>query len=185
MMITRSIQRWILFGALGLTLSACGGDSIYHSGYGRYSASTALTAAPDGEMALAVYGSPAPGDQAALAQTIAKGLNGTHIDYETKFVPTTSPNLTGYRTAVVFGPTTPEAVCTVSNATGMAEASPTSVTAGFCLGDEVLSYTTGHLTAIKNVEDPALVSYMRYVGHTLFPIQNPNYASRNSVPFTW
>lgn len=184
-MMKRSIKRWILFGALGLTLAACSGNRIYHAGYGRYSASTAFTGAPNGEMALAVYGSPAPGDQAALAQTIAEGLNGTHVDYKTKFVPTTSPDLTGYRTTVVFGPTTPEEVCTVSNTTGMARKSPTSVTAAFCLGDEVMSYTAGSLTDIKNVDEPALVSYMRHVGYTLFPLENPNYASKTGVPFTW
>jgi hypothetical protein len=179
------MKLWVLFTVI-FALTACSSTGrINHAGYGRYSASTAYTAAKGGEMPLAIYGSPAPGDQVKLAENIAQGLNGTHVEHSTKFVPTASPDLEGYRTVVVFGPTTPEDVCKVAGPSGMSKNSPTSVTSAFCLGPEVLSYTAGSLSAIEGVGDPALASYMRQIGYTLFPPENPNYETRSRKPFSW
>lgn len=158
-----------------LSLAACaGGARINHFDYGRYSRSTAYVAAPEGEMALAVYGSPVAGNPADLPQAIADAMRGTHTNWRTVFVPAASPNLNGYRTVVVFGSSTPESVCSVKDAAGLADSSPTPMIAGFCYGSEVLSYVTGSLPAIDTVDDPVLASQMRMVGFTLFPDENPN-----------
>jgi len=158
-----------------LLLTACaGGARISHYDYGRYSRSIAYVAAPDGEMPLAVYGSPVPGNPAGLAQAVAHAMRGTHTDWRTVFVPANSPNLNGYRTVVVFGNSTPETVCSVKDATGLANSSPTRMTAAFCYGNEALSYVSGSVPVVDSINGRVLASHMRLVGYTLFPDENPH-----------
>ena len=165
--------------ALAVSLAACAnGSRINHFDHGRYAGSTALAAAPDGEMALAVYGSPlAGGSGDELAAAVANGLAGTHVDHRTVFVPTNNPDLTGYRTVVVFGPSTPETVCQVASNEGLATASPAPMTAAFCYGGEALSYVSGQIAELSNADDPALKAQMQITGFTLFPPENPHYVS--------
>jgi enamine deaminase RidA (YjgF/YER057c/UK114 family) len=163
---------------LGLSLVGCaGGSRINHFDHGSYSGSVAIAAAPDGEMDLAVYGSPLPAGSTGLAEAVANGLNGTHVDHRTKFIPTQHPDLTGYRTVVVFGPSTPKTVCQTTSNEGLATGSPAPMTAAFCYGDEVLSYVSGQVPELAGPDDPTLKAQMQITGFTLFPPENPHYAS--------
>jgi hypothetical protein len=160
------------------SLAACAGVSrINHFDYNGYSSSTAYFAAPKGEMVLAVYGSPVADNPGDLPKAIADAMRGTHVDVQTVFVPTTEPDLMGYRTVVVFGHSTPKSVCSVKDADGMANSSPTAMTAAFCLGKEALSYVSGAVPAIATVDDPILAAHMSLVGLTLFPDENPHHTS--------
>ena len=163
---------------VSLALTACaGGSRINHFDYDGYSGSTAYFAALEGKMVLAVYGSPVAGNPADLSQAVADALHGTHVDASTVFVPTAAPDLTGYRTVVVFGRTTPETICTVKDSAGLATGSPTEMLAAFCNGDETLSYVSGAVPAIANANSTLLASHMSLVGFTLFPAENPHYES--------
>ena len=167
----------VLLVCAGLALSACaGGSLIYYSDYGRYSGSTALVAAPNGEMPLAVYGNPTAAPPAVFAAAVGEGLDGTHVDHRTRFIPTAMPNPSGYRTVVVFGETSQQSICQYSGSPDDRAEAPGPMAAAFCLGEEALSYVSGRIAALSGPDDPALAQQMSITGVTLFPQTHPDYS---------
>jgi len=178
----RSRIIWALIILAGFGLSGCGnGSLIYHADYGRYSRSTAQYAARDGEMPLAVYGNPVGDQVAGIAEAVADGLYGTHVDYSTEFVPTERPGREGYRTVIVFGKTTQNEICSLPRTGDYATGSPTPVSGAFCLGDEVLSYVSGRTPKIDSADDPDLTQQVRAMGRDLFPYRNPRFDDDDSA----
>lgn len=170
-------MRVVLAGLLALLLAACasGGGQIYYTHYGSYSRSIAQYAARDGEMALAVFGNPTAADPAIFNAAVADGLAGTHVSHDTVFVPTDPPQTRGYRTVAVFGGTTMQAICGQNPAApgSAAAGKPGRFAAAFCYDGRVLSFVEGEHRALEGPHDPALQSLLWYVGHELFPQENP------------
>ena len=171
------MKTW-LTALIFLALTACSGATrINHFGYDKYSGSTAYIAADNGEMALVVLGSPVDTSPQALSQAISDAMRGSHVDHRTVFVPTNQPDMSGYRTVVIFGSVKPEDICSVRNADGLAKDSPTPMAAAFCYGEEGLSYVSGSVPKISSADDRSLAAHMNLVGETLFPNENPHYQS--------
>lgn len=165
-----------MMAAAAVLLAGCtNGSLVYHSGYGRYSGSTALVAAPNGEMAVAVYGNPTSAPADVFAAAVADGMKGTHVDHRTVFKPTAMPDTAGYRTVVVFGATTQNSICSFDGPMNARAEAPGPMGAAFCLGDEALSYVSGRVPGLTGPDDPMLERQMSIVGLTLFPPTNPNY----------
>lgn len=151
------------------------GSSVYHYDYGRYSGSTATYAARNGEMQVVVAGNPTTADHAVFAAAAARALDGVHPDPGVRFVVASSAAATGYRIVLAFGGSTQSEICSdhplASRSVG---AGP--MAAAFCLDKEALSFTAGHMAAVKDPGDPALRNHLQAVGAALLPDQNPNYS---------
>ena len=162
-------------------LSACtngssgSGSTIYFTDYGRYSASTAVYAARNGQMPLVVYGNPTGADQPTLNAAVARGLAGTHVAPAVAFSPVATQDAPTYRTVVVFGGTTRDFICSAKPITTSANRDG-PMSAAFCLDSEPLSFASGALQRLDGANDPKLQTHMASVGYALFPIANPNHA---------
>jgi hypothetical protein len=126
-------------------------------------------------MPLVVLGNPTSAPAEAVAAAVGEGLDGTHVDHRTRFVPTTSPDPEGYRTVVVFGGTSQQAICQYPGKPDDQAESPGPMAAAFCLGAEPLSFVSGRLAALTGPDDPVLAQQMSITGVTLFPLTHPDY----------
>lgn len=170
-------MRGIWFALTALSLGACAnGTVIYHSDYGSYSRSLAVHAGESGTMATVIVGNPTGAPAPILADRVVSGLDGTYIVRDVKFVaaPPTQP---GYRTVIVFGRAKQQTICANPAASASAASAPGPMAGAFCLGDEVLSFTSGRVPPLNGADDPALIAQMQSIGYELFPPVNPNYKS--------
>jgi hypothetical protein len=165
---------WVILTMLVLTACASA-TRVNNSSYGSYSASTAIYAAPNGKMALSVYGNPTTSDEAAVAQAIADAMLGTHVDYHTKFIPTSPAKSSGYRTVIVFGKANEGNICSPDVKALATDGSPGPMASAFCANSEALSFASGRVPQVGNANDPLLASQVSIMSTTIFPIVNPNY----------
>lgn len=168
-------------GAMLLLAGCVEGSRVNNSGFGRYSNSTATYAARSGEVPLVVFGNPTDAPKATLDQAVARGLDGTYVIPQIKFVPRESSAPEGYRTVVYFGGIGSDLACRASEPPPQV-ANGGSVTAAFCLDSETLSYADGKMPVISGVNDPLLRQQMTALGLEIFPPENPNYIGGDCGP---
>jgi len=170
--------RWFLVAAVGLLTPAC--NAVIVNSYPNLPANFAdgdfERATAKGAIATTVVGNPFAAAGAGNFGDEVRSLMKNQVGVlPVEFVPQQGANTTKpYKVVVVFNPRrgmNDDTICQMDGKTPTAEGNPGQVSTAmvFCDGDVAKSGTSGHVSGVRDRNDPKFASLVRQVASLMIP----------------